>query len=60
MEVASRQCLLWELEATVKEKRVIHSRRKKTEMCGAVLQAEAASSCASGCSCRPWKNGCDI
>ncbi len=25
-------------------KRVIHSGRKKTEMCGAVLQAEAASS----------------
>ncbi len=27
-----------------KGKRVIHSGRKKTEMCGAVLQAEAASS----------------
>ncbi len=26
-------------------------------MCGAVLQVEAASSCASGCSCRPWKKG---
>ncbi len=27
-----------------RKKRVIHSERKKTEMCGAVLQAEAATS----------------
>lgn len=43
-EAASSSCLLWELEATEKEKKgLLVAGKKNTEMCGPVLQAGAAS-----------------